>query len=144
MKTISAIEKELADDMKSIAERIQHWYDTKGVYTDLIEKLDEIDGLEVSGGWSLYVRAHGDGALLTKIIRAVRTSGWDTITEPPTANSSSWYATYTKPLEQGSVTVSFSSTVCRRVQVGVEVKEVPVYEVRCGDGADAEKSEGPY
>jgi hypothetical protein len=27
--------------------------------------------------------------------------------------------------------LAFTSTVCKRVQVGVETKEVPVYEIQC-------------
>jgi hypothetical protein len=29
--------------------------------------------------------------------------------------------------------MSFSSTACRRVQVGVQMVEQPIYEVQCGE-----------
>jgi len=34
---------------------------------------------------------------------------------------------------------SFSSTVCRRVLVGTEMREVEIYEVRCGDESESDE-----
>jgi len=43
------------------------------------------------------------------------------------------YSTFWRDDEGFSVWVSFASTSCKRVQVGTEMKEVPVYDTVCED-----------
>lgn len=100
----------------------------------------DTDGLSVS--------IAGDKHILASAIRALRTHGYQTSTEPPTSNSPSWSAFYERPeVEQGNMTweekqahriwLSFTSTVCRRIKVGEIEKTTahkePIYETICGE-----------
>lgn len=127
------IQTRFANDMRYLADKITRWEETKDDYTDVLEKLEEIDAeIDVSAGWCLHVRASGDRALLTQLIRAVRTSGWKTDDAPPPANADYWTADYSQEGCKGTISLSFSSTVCRRVKVGTRMVEQDVYETQCG------------
>lgn len=129
------VEEKHALDMKYLAEKIVRWNETKDGYAEAITKIEELnsDSIEVSGGWALHVRASGNGALLTEIIRALRTSGWKSEDPRPEANTDYWSADFYKEDTKGSIALSFSSTVCRRVKVGTRMVEQDVYETQCGD-----------
>lgn len=142
----SKIQTRFANDMKYLADRISRWDATKDDYTEALENLAEIDHeFDVSAGWCLQIRASGDKALLTKMIRAVRTAGWKTDDAPPAANADYWHADYSHEDREGRIALSFSSTVCRRVKVGTRMVEQDVYETQCGAiEDDSTESEGPY
>jgi hypothetical protein len=144
-KSVSQITADFAQDMKSLADRINHWHNEKEAFYPVLEKLDEIDGVTCSGGYGLSVRASGDGALLTLIVRALRTTGWYSEDDRPKKNSTHWWATFRRRSDSGtgtyygpSINVSFSSTLCKQVKVGTEMREVAIYETQCEDLTIAE------
>lgn len=140
--TSEMIEKQFADDLARLTDRINTWHKIKLEYGDLIDAVGEAVGslpkdheVSMNGGYQLYIWAKGDGKLLSNIVRALRTRGWRTAVGHlrPQKGDTTWTATFSKDGTEETVYVNFSSTVCRRVLVGSEVREVPVYETVCED-----------
>ena len=76
----------------------------------------------------------GDSHTLGATWAILRKAGFKCTSERPAANQPSWSGWFNVDSGEPSdarIFLSFSSTVCKRVQVGVETKEVPVYEVQC-------------
>ncbi len=83
-----------------------------------------------------YVRmsVSGDKHKFAAAVRALRTKEFTTDYDPPKKGQSHYTAVYRRD-DIEDVTLSFSSTSCRLVQVGTktETKEVPVYETVCDE-----------
>ena len=73
----------------------------------------------------------GDGQRLGQVWGELRRNGY-TPSSHPTKGSSQFYTHW---LKDGCSTIwmNFSSTMCRRVQVGTQMVEQPIYEVQCGE-----------
>lgn len=152
-KLLKMIDADFAQDMEYLNRRIQEWHMNKESFYPVLSKLDPIADelnadkpkwetpLTVQGGSQLYIRASGDGKLLTKIVRALRTEGWVSETARPEKGASGWWATFQKRSTEpgnegrlyGRLELAFTSTVCKRVQVGTKMEEVPVFETQCDD-----------
>lgn len=144
----------LAYSLKSVTESLEQWITVKEFYQPVMEKLLALgESVGISSSWkSIYLRATGNGPFLTQIVRILRTAGWATKNSPPAANQPEWNAYFRKTVQvpdednadrmvdkELTINFTFSSTVCTRVKVGTELKEVDIYEVRCGDlPADSE------
>lgn len=73
----------------------------------------------------------GDGRRLGQVWGELRRNGYAPNAHPKKGESQF----YTHWHKEGFSTVwmSFSSTMCRRVQVGTQMVEQPIYEVQCGE-----------
>ena len=99
------------------------WYDL--LASDLAKA-----GADMFMEGTIDVRATGSKETLVAIIRVLRKHGWETDAKP-VDNEPSFMAFYGHEDSEFRVWFNFSSTVCRRVKVGTELKEVPIYEVVC-------------
>lgn len=101
-------------------------------YEPIIKDLKDL-GLEPRlSTTGLDVFGTGDKQLLIGAFRAFRRHGFNTTSRP--GEKATYYSTFFYPEDGGKgIWFSFSSTVCQRVQVGTELKEVPVYEIQCGE-----------
>ena len=79
---------------------------------------------------TIDVRATGGKDTLVGIIRVLRKFGWETDVKPE-ENQRAYMAFFKHELTDFRVWFCFSSTICRRVQVGTELKEMPIWEVVC-------------
>lgn len=73
----------------------------------------------------------GDGPRLGKVWGELRRNGYVPVAHPKKGEP----LFYTRWLKEGCATfwMNFSSSVCRRVQVGTQTVEQPIYEVQCGE-----------
>ncbi len=80
--------------------------------------------------FSLNISVHGDKHVLTAAFSGLRKLGYNPGTRPE-ANQVSYYARF--DIESGAcpVYLNFSSTSCRRVKIGTEMKSMDVYETVC-------------
>lgn len=131
MKTTDKILKEIHDTIKYQSERSKNWFEIASQISPLLE---ELENLEIDIGFysTLSMRANGDRVLMAKIFRIFRRHGFKCTTPRPVKNASSWDGHFHKKGFPHLFFVYFASTVCQLVQVGTTMKEVPVYEVRCG------------
>lgn len=145
-KVKDPVQDAMLEEIKWLGERARAWQLARDQILPLAQKLKAL-GAEVSFSFSVYISASGNGKLLTKLVRLVRTHGYHSYSERPKPNSSSWTGNFylddkrlIKPtnIEDSewskmwpSITIGFTSTVCKQVQTGTETKEVPVIETVC-------------
>lgn len=133
-KHVDKVEAQLSESLKYSRERIERWDRDRFHYLQVMDKLDGTEGVSFEFYSNLSINAAGDGSLLTLIVRILRTSGWETGAKAPAKNDPEWYAGFHKPeAKDRTIHLYFTSKVCRKVQVGSRLEEVPVYEIQCGD-----------
>lgn len=72
----------------------------------------------------------GDFAVLKAAFRAFRKAGYEPSTRPTDREPS--FSTYFKRQDQElKFWLSFSSTICKRIKIGTEMREVPIFETVC-------------
>lgn len=106
---------------------------TVGQKPELFRALEELD---IEPGFSLdndYVNISfaGDGKKLGEVWGLFRRHGYSTGGRPKKGDTT-FYAFWTCE-GHAKLFMMFSSTLCKRVQTGTEMKEVPVYETQCGE-----------
>lgn len=83
----------------------------------------------------------GDGPKLSEVWKALRAAGYQPNNRPEKGKSS--FYTHWHHEGYSTVWMNFSSTVCRRVQVGTKTVEQPIYEVQCGELPEIESEDKP-
>jgi hypothetical protein len=75
------------------------------------------------------IHSAGTAGDLAKIFRVLKKAGWD---GPKAEEKSASYSGFWKADDADwQIWVSFTSTMCKRVQVGTKLVEQPIYEVVC-------------
>lgn len=94
---------------------------------------EKINRISVSyDGFVIYLPGTGDD--LTALFKSLAANGWHCQSERPKEMEASWFGMFQKEgFTEYSIWVSFSSTVCKRVLKGKEMREVDVYETVCGE-----------
>jgi len=73
----------------------------------------------------------GDGEKLKAVWALLRRNGYVPSERPEPGKTS--VTTFWTQAEFPRFYMSFTSSVCKRVQVGTEMREVPIYETQCGE-----------
>lgn len=123
----------LRQRLAEMHESLAWWTNRQHDFADLVEKLQNA-GLTVTlSSTGIDVSGTGDKALLITAFKILRAAGFVPNHRPE--DKDTYFCTYFRQeeLSTRSIYFSFSSTVCKRVQVGTELREVPVYEVQCGE-----------
>lgn len=99
----------------------------------LFRRLEEMDidiGFCLRSG-DIDMAFTGDGERLRQVWAELRKNGYTPNCRPKKGDSTF----YTHWLKDGVATfwMNFSSSVCRRVQVGTQTVEQPIYETHCGE-----------
>lgn len=123
---------QLCEELQTVTRKMGWWATNKSKLELLIAKFEALDmdvrvsmpGIDVNG--------NGDKAKLLKIFKLMRAHDYVPNARPKSGES--YFATYWhREVDDVPVWINFGSTVCRRVQVGTELKEVPVYEIQCSN-----------
>ena len=126
------IDEKLTQEVSEIETRRERWLDIREYFLPLVRRFK---GLEIEpsfDGRDINLSFSGDKAKLTSVIRILRTNGFDTDAEASKANSNYWSAYFTNAEDSRiQFWISFSSTVCHMVKVGIKMVEQDVYEVQC-------------
>lgn len=106
---------------------------TVSAVPELFRRFEELD---IDVGFCLdneYINVTftGDGARLTAVWRAFRTHGYNTEARPKKGDTT-FYAFWHRD-GMSKLFMHFSSSMCRRVQVGTKMVEQPIYETQCGE-----------
>lgn len=126
------ITESILHDLKSATETLVWWSQNEASYADLIAKVEKL-GYEVRlTSTGVDISGTGDKQMLVGAFRVLRAECF-TPTRRPGAKDT-YFSAFFHHEALKSVWFSFSSTICHRVQVGTEMKEVPVYDVVCTDG----------
>lgn len=103
-------------------------------FTDMVGQLEDMPAMTISFDYTTYqpcmnVSWAGDGDSLRHVWGLLRQNGYEP-TERPKKGDTQFHAYFlNKP--NPHVWINFASTECRRVQVGTQTVEQPVYETRC-------------
>lgn len=125
----------LDEQLKRTIELKETWKAIRVQFEPIMKRLDA-EGIESSFDGDFNLRFSGDKKKLTSIIRLLRTNGWDYKEDiaPPKENEPSWSAFWHHPDLVGTrIWFWFTSSVCRRIQVGTRTVEEPIFETRCGE-----------
>lgn len=133
---MTTIDEQINERFAEVHKLATWWAEDGHYYTPIIEVLEAMGcdcRISMSG---IDVSRSGNKKDLQAVFRAMRLAGFSP-THRPEANDT-YYSAFFYPLHEGikPIWLSFSSTVCRRVQVGTELKEVPVYEIQCEESME--------
>lgn len=132
----------LVDTLNSINNTLVWWVDNHEALAPLIAKL-KVAGYDVELTLSgLEAKGTGGRETLLAGMKALYAEGYRPYRKPSAKET--WYGTFFhKEGEESarSIWFNFSSNVCQRVQVGTEMREMPVYEIQCAGDASLEISD---
>lgn len=97
-----------------------------------LEALDIEPDFDMQGG-DINIRFAGDGAKLGEVWGELRRAGYNTFKHPAKGDTEFYAHWNGEGLAQ--IWLVFTSSMCRRVQVGTRTvtKEEPIYETQCGE-----------
>lgn len=101
--------------------------------SDLFRRFEELDidpGFALDNEW-ISLSFTGDGEKLKTVWAALRRHGFNTTSRPKKGDTE--FNAFWRKEGYADIFMLFTSALCRRVQVGTEMKEVPIYETQCGD-----------
>ncbi len=100
-----------------------------------LESLEIDIRLDANSSSSIEIPFTGDGDRLAEVWGLLRRAGWKLASNPPKKGDTSFSGIWAHQSDKrlADLWVSFTSTACRRVQIGTQMVEQPVYEVQCGE-----------
>lgn len=104
------------------------------------------EGLDIEPSFGLdndYISLNfaGDGPKLSAVWKLLRRHGYNTGCRPKKGDTT-FYAFWTQE-GHAQFFMNFTSTMCKRVQVGTQMVEQPIYETQCGDMTAGLEIEAP-
>lgn len=137
-----------AKSMLQLVERTQAakkyaamFHQTLTTHTGLFRRLEELDidiRFDLRDG-DIAVSFTGDGERLKEVWAEFRRNGFEPSSRPE-KGATGHLCFWSKP-DFAKFFMSFSSSMCRRVQVGTKMVEQPVYETVCGELPEIEAPE---
>lgn len=131
---MSRIQVALNERLQEAVNNLACWEESKARFGDIEAALDDAFGDRLTLGFvgSFDVSLTGNKEDLNTLFRILRAEGWEPSSRPEEP-ASYWSSFWHKEGLNLLVWTSFSSTVCKRVKIGTETKEVDIYEVRCDE-----------
>lgn len=139
MKTLQELRDEVQRDYETkaaVLDRIAPYYEALMTGLADVKPYVWVDGYEVN------VSITGAKSALASAWATLRRNGF-TPEERPTRETKSEIHTRFRQADGTRVYLAFSSTVCRRVQVGTRTVEEPIYEIQCEEQASTEEASPP-
>ena len=126
------VKRKLEHEVKKSHQNYDAYCKVESIYAPLFEHIPE-DAAERSffSDDCLYLSFTGNGELLSKVVRSLRVRGWETKDRVMPGATEAHLNFHKDGL---SVYVTFTSNVCKMVQVGTRMQEVAIYEIHCEDG----------
>ena len=126
-------QKAAEEDIRRTENKVSYYTLRKEVFDPILEEFEtSFDVVSVSLDISsIDISIAGKRDVLVKAFGILRRAEFNT-SHRPEENKASYSAYFTNP-SGAKIWLSFSSTQCRRVQVGTETVEQPVYETVCDD-----------
>ncbi len=129
----NCVDLQLQEEQLKLAKKKAKWNSIRPRFAGIVNALHKLGVEPKMSEYAVDICFSGDKEKLAAVMRILRTSGWKFTANRPKAGDSSWYAYFTHKDCDTQIWFSFTSSVCRRVQVGTKMQEVPIYETICGD-----------
>lgn len=129
----------LIERQQKAAKNLKEFKHAVSTFPELFRGFEDLDiepGFSLDGDY-INLSFAGDGPKLAAVWKLLRQHGFKNSCHPKKGDTT-FYAFWER---EGHVQffMSFTSTMCRRVQVGTKMVETPIYETQCGDvSADLE------
>jgi hypothetical protein len=129
-----SVDLAIAESRLKLAKIQARWNSYRSFYAPIIHafmrlgtepRMDDPDYISVT--------LSGNAQTLANAFRILRGSGFEFSGTRPKKGDTEWYAFFTHAECPVRVWFSFTSSVCRRVKTGTELKMVDVYETQCDD-----------
>lgn len=130
VRALLALENKRREAQAFLAETARALHEAAPFFLAL-ESLD-VDVRFSADSRSIDVCFAGDGAKLGEVWTLMRRAGWGTPSSRPQKGAIE-YCAFWHHATLPRIWLSFSSTTCRRVQVGARLVEQPIYETHCSD-----------
>lgn len=127
------VDLQLQEESLAMTKRKLKWNGSRSIMAPVINALSKLELEPRLDATDVNYYFTGDKSKLLAVMRVVRSSGFNTNQERPKKGDSSWTARFTKEGCGLGLYLSFSSSVCRQVQIGTKTIQVPVYETVCGE-----------
>ena len=132
------IRLQIEESERSVREKRIRWQAARPYYGPLVNAMKLLDA-SLSISYDLDIWLTGNAAKLRAALKIFEEAGLSTIDPKPVPGSATWSAWWNHPVCPTRVYFSFTSNVCRQVQVGTQV--VPKYETVCGEIEEATPEE---
>lgn len=126
------IDLQLQEEALKLAKRKVKWNANRSLLSGIVNALVKL-GLEPHITEYITVNCTGDAKKLAAVVRIFRISGFSSNADKPKKGDSTWYAFFDSPECPIRIWFAFTSSVCRRVQIGTKIAEIPIYETICGE-----------
>jgi hypothetical protein len=125
--------EDITQSLQYASERFLFWQTNKEKLQPILDELEQVVTVTNASVTShtLDLSATGGKKEFLSLFQILRSHGYS----PSYEYEEKWEMAgrFWKKDGQPSIWVFFCSTACKRVQVGTEMKEVPVFEVRCDE-----------
>lgn len=123
----------LVEQTQNVQKFAKQWHLTITAFAPLFRRFEELDidvRFSLADG-DIGISFTGDGERLTTVWAELRRNGYVPTNRPE--KGASTHNCWWKREGFSQFWMSFSSSVCRRVQVGTRMVEQPIYETVCSD-----------
>ena len=126
------IEKMFAESMQYLASRISFWATYKATFEPITNLLDELGANYDVTSYSFECTMSEGTSKMLKLHQLLTELGWVSNEELPAGPVSYLLMSYTK-LNNPNINVYWSNTLCKRIQIGTQIIEQPVYKLECDE-----------
>lgn len=129
-QVLKLFDEEYTAHRKGIARADKH----RATYETILRDLSKVNlrGATLMADGGLYLSITGDKHDLAALFSVLRRHGFNSL-DRPQAGQTSYSSYWTNKNYEIDIHIMFTSTVCRRVQVGTKIQEVPVYDIICDE-----------
>jgi hypothetical protein len=123
----------LVEHSQKVSKALKEFKQTVNEVRTLFRTLEEMDidlQFNPDGGY-IVLCFTGDGERLAAVWKELRRNGYKNDCRPKKGDTT-FYAFWER-VGYARLFMSFSSSMCRRVQVGTKMVETPIYETQCGE-----------
>lgn len=129
----NSVETKLAEELTRVAEMMTKWAENKDHYAPIVSLIENGIGECRMTYTSLDISLTGSYGLLLGVITQLEEMGYALTLQLPEKTQTYFGAFMRRSPDIAPVYIAWSNSYCERVQVGTEMVEQPVYEVRCSD-----------
>lgn len=127
-----SIEKSLAESASYLARRMEFWAENKEFLTPIVNHFENLGHTADTSTYCLDLSVVGGMGDLLGAIARLEQDGYTTAKELPEKTEGYWSAGFFAE-DKPKIQLYFSNARCEKVQVGTQMVEQPIYEVRCSD-----------
>jgi hypothetical protein len=128
------IEQDFVEAAQYLALRLQFWSTHKAFLTPIIQHVDSLEGSCTVNAREMDISVSGNMGTLIGMLSYLEDLGYTPkilVPEQPTP----YFTSFLEGDGLPRLWFSFSSKTCRKVQIGTQTVEQPIYEIQCGDEA---------